>query len=258
MKLYILFALFCLLIPETAFAELSMTNQWRIEQADHRCRLTNNDITYTEYWGDAVTEDNKETICMAEHFANLVMMDGDAWLEKQGVELIQQCKEVTKKDKNKYFLCLQKNLVQFIKILSSPCRELGVEKLWEEKMCRRLVSFIFIQRFEELLEVSKTPVEKIGAWIDRIGNIGAVRILFNPVMAVLWLIVFILDMMLLIDRGNWTRVPRLGIIIGSIILVSCYVKGGLRYFSAGIAIFIMVAVIVWNHLQLKFKIDKKK
>jgi len=257
-KIQILLVGCCLLIPLNTYAELSVTSQWRIEQADHRCRTTGNAITYKEYWGDAVTDDTKETICMAEQFADLVVMDGDPFLEKQGVELIQQCKKQTKNDMNKYFMCLKKNLEQVTKVLSSPCRELGEAQLWEEEMCRRLVSFIFVQRFEKIMEVNRPPMEKLKLWVDKLGNMVAVNVLFNPIMAVLCLIVFIADVVLIVDRGNWTRASKMCIIVGMIILVSCYVKEGLRTFSSIIAILVTVSAVAWNHLKSKFGFDRKK
>ncbi|MCK5083456.1 MAG: hypothetical protein KAR31_11160, partial [Candidatus Omnitrophica bacterium] len=88
-------------IPGIVAAELSVVNQWRLEQATHRCGEMDNAITFPEYWRNSVTDENRETVCMAEQFAKIAAEEGDEWLKNASVEFIEKCKGVNEKDNAK-------------------------------------------------------------------------------------------------------------------------------------------------------------
>ena len=65
---------------------------------------------------------------------------------------IKQCEKQGKNDEQMYSYCLQRNLGQKILALSSPCRELGEKGLWSTQNCQHLVSYIFMSKFDDILE----------------------------------------------------------------------------------------------------------
>ncbi|OGX35111.1 MAG: hypothetical protein A3C36_07050 [Omnitrophica WOR_2 bacterium RIFCSPHIGHO2_02_FULL_52_10] len=263
MKFRIILTITILLLSasDAVFAELSLTGTWRIEQAAGECQASGNQLLYPEYWQDAVTEENKETLCMAERFSDLVALDGDTWLKTKAAPMIQQCREDAKVDKRAYFTCLQENLESVTGELGSPCRELGVEKLWDEKMCRRLISYIFISKFEQVLEASQPLKDRILARIERVKDIAFARNFFNPVIAVIFLVLYVLDVVV-VDSGNWTRVSqrvsRMGFTAGPAILGSCFAQGGLRHFISGCIIAVLVIAVIVNHIRLHYKLKKER
>lgn len=248
-----IFCLFacCVVGAEIAAAELSVTNQWRIEQSVDYCGKTNNTLAYPEYWGSTVTDENRETVCLAEQYAQFVALEGGQWLENQGVEFINQCKAYSKGDNTKYFSCLREGLQQVTNQISSSCQELGDEGLWEEDRCRRLVTYIFIKDFDKILQTNRPLIKKLM-------DIKILKILFNPVTAIVLLLLFVLDIVLLTDPGNWMRVPGFGFLVGTIILASWFFQGELRFIGMGGAVLICVGGIIRNHILVVFKPDKKK
>lgn len=239
-------------------SELSFTNAWRIEQAIERCDRFNNELIYKEYWGDSVKPENKKTVCIAEQFADQVAADGDSWLEEKSVNLIEQCENQGRKDKRIYHLCLQKNLEENIKILSLPCKELGEKKLWSERGCERLVSYIFIKKFEKVVESSRPLLERFKLALNRTNEMMLVRFFVNPVMATFVFILFVLDVVFLIDKGAWIRVTKISLFFGPLILFSCFTKGEARLLSSGIVIVIISMLVVWKHRRAAVESEKKK
>jgi len=245
-------------VSKTALDDLSLISTWRIKQATSLCEESNNELIYKEYWGSSIRSENMNTVCMAERFADQVAGDGYLWLNKKAVELIEQCKKQGEKDKRIYTFCLEKNLKQITKTLSSPCAELGEHNLWEEQKCRRLVSYIFIQDFQEVLEANKSTSEKLFNFFDQLSQNLLVKILFNPITAISILILFVFDIIVFISPGNWVAVTKINFIIGSLILVSCFLKGGLLILSTSFVIVLLILIIFWNHKKLLSKSKEKK
>jgi len=245
-------------IVNIAEAELSLTSTWRIEQAIERCDQSNNELAYKEYWQDSVKPENKKTVCMAEQFADQVAADGDSWLEESSINLIEQCEKQGRKNREIYHLCLQLNLENKTKILSKPCKELGEKNLWSEQKCERLVSYIFLKKFEKIVESNRPWYERFMHAFDRTNEMMLARLLINPVAAIVLFILFALDVILFVDRGAWTRIMNTSFYIGPLILISCFAKGGIRIFSSGIVIVIIIMLIAWNHRKTFMKLDKEK
>jgi hypothetical protein len=244
--------------PQIVFGELSVTNKWRIEQATLRCTESNNAIRYQEYWQDSVSDENEEVVCMAEQVADLIVTEeADEWLEKKAIELIESCKNDAKRDMRIYFLCLQKNLDRNTRIVSSPCKEFGREQLWDQEQCSRLVSFIFMKRFEGVLEENKPQIQKVHTSIDKIKDVKVVRTVFNPIIAIIFFYLLALAIVFLIDRGNWMRVSRWGFVTGPFIVISCFFSGGWRFFLAGIAIITLIVLVLWNRRKTIVELIKK-
>jgi len=260
-KVFLLLILLCLFAPVAVFGELSVTNKWRIEQATRQCAENHNAIQYREYWQDTVSKESDEVVCMAEQVAGLIVAEGDEWLDKKALELIENCKEQAKKDMSVYFLCLQKNLDRTTRIISSACTELGKENLWDKEQCKRLVTFIFMKKFEVVLEEHKPQIKKINASIDEIKKVKVVRTLFNPIMAIIFFYLLALVVVFWIDGGNWMRISIWGFVTGPFIIASCILQGGWRFFLSGIAILILLIFVlcVQRKAVLKFinKIKKK-
>jgi len=239
-------------------SELSLASTWRIEQALERCDQSNNELIYKAYWRDSVKPENKRTVCIAEQFADQLAADGDMWLEKSSANLIEQCETQGRKNKKIYYLCLQRNLEKNIKILSLPCKELGEKKLWSERKCEQLVSYIFKKNFEKIVESNKPPLVRFKLALDRLSGKTLLPFFVNPVMAIFVFILFALDVVFLIDNGTWIRVTKTSFFLGPLILLSCFTKGGIRLLSSGIAIVIILMLILWNHRRTPVKVEKKK
>ena len=244
-------SVFCLFVAGVAVAELSVTSQWRIEQAKHRCDTTENAIVYTEYWQDSVTDENRETVCMAEQFAKIAAEEGDEWLKNASVEFIEKCKGVNEKDNAKYYSCLRIGLEKISKQLSSSCKELEDEGLWDAARCERLVSYIFIKEFNKVLMDHRSIVEK--AMENEI-----LKFLFGPIPAIIMLLLYVIDIVLITDPGNWWRIPKLGLIVGTIILVSWFLPDQWKFLCLSFAILICIVGILGNHVAGLFKSDKEK
>jgi len=238
--------------------ELSLASTWRIEQAIERCDRSNNELIYKNYWKDSVKPENKKTVCIAEQFAGQLTADGDAWLENDSANLVKQCEVQGRKNKNIYQLCLQRNLENKIKILSLPCKELGEKKLWDERKCKRLVSYIFITKFENVIESQKPLLGRFKHALDRMNEITLVRYLVNPVTAILVFIAFAFDVIFLIEKGTWMRLMKTSYFLGPLILLTCFAKGGMRLLSSGLVMVITIMLIIWNHQRNTVKLDKKK
>ena len=253
LRIFHIFCLFtcCLFNSGIVAAELSVTNQWRIEQSVHRCGKTDNALTYPEYWEDTITDENRETVCMAEQFAQLVAVEGEGWLKNEGVKFINKCKTQSKGNDAKYYACLQAGLEKITKQLSSSCKELGEEGLWDEGRCRRLVSYIFMTDFDKVMQANRPLITKV---MDS----KILKLLFSPIAAIILLILYVLDVVLLTDPGNWMRIPRFGFIVGTIILGTWFFQGELRFIGMGVAVLICVGGIIRNHIRVLFKPDKKK
>jgi hypothetical protein len=257
MKSKVFLAILFLAASDTVYAELSITDQWRLEQAVNKCEKSNNELRYPEYWGDAVTEENKETLCMAEQYSELVVLDGDTWLKDKAVPMIQQCREDANIKKHVYFSCLQENLERVTKAISAPCQKLGAEQLWDEKMCQRLISYIFVLKFEKVLEASKPWGERILSRIDRVKDVAVLRIVFNPVTAIIFLILYVLDVVVLVEPGNWMRASQMGFMAGLAILGNCLAQGGLRYSISGVIMVVLGIAVIWNHINIGDKLNKE-
>ncbi|MCK5177926.1 MAG: hypothetical protein KAR32_00215 [Candidatus Omnitrophica bacterium] len=240
----------CLLSPDIAAAELSMINQWRIEQAIDRCQRTDNTLIFPEYWGTTVTDENRETVCMAEQFARLAALEGDGWLKNKALEFINQCKTESEGNDTQYYTCLQAGLTKVTKELSSSCEELGEAGLWDGNRCRRLVSYIFIKDFDKVMQSNRPIVEKM---MDS----KTLKLLFSPIAAIILLLLYVLDVVLLTDLGNWWRIPKFGFLVGSVILGSWFLHGELHFAGMGAAVLICVGGIILNHIMVKSKSDKK-
>ena len=258
MKFKIVLMSVYLLMASTAFAELSEVNAKRIKRGVDRCEKINNELTYTEYWGDSIAPENLKVICIAEKFAHQVAAVGKPWLKNDAGELIDQCKEEGKKDRQIYYLCLQQNLEKNVRTLSLPCRELGAEKLWSEQECRHLVSYIFMTRFEKVLKSKMTLYENLEALADRIsGNIW-LKLLVNPAMATLFFIALVYDVLYLSKHGSWMRVTKVSFAFGPLLLLTCFPKGGMSILSSGGIMLLMSLGVIWNHLGIKITFKRKK
>jgi len=241
----------------TNITELSMISSFRIKQARAHCEKTNNELVYKEYWGKSVKSESMNTVCIAEQFADQVAADGYQWLNKKAVPLIEQCKLQGKKDKRIYSFCLQKNLQQITKILSAPCAEMGEKNLWDEQNCRRLVSYIFVLNFEEVLEENMPFFEKLSNSFDKFSRNTLVKIIFNPITAILILIIFVMDIVMLITPGDWSQVSKLSFILGPLILLASFLQGGMRVLFSGIVVITLLLMIFWNHNKSLFESKKK-
>lgn len=264
LKFKILFACVCLLASTTVYADepieskLSLTSTWRIEQAVRRCDQSNNELIYKEYWGDSTKPENQKTVCIAEQFAIQVAADGDGWIETSTSKLMEECEKQGWNNEEIYFLCLKKNLEKNARILSSPCKELGEKKLWDQRKCEHLVSYIFMANFDDAVKSSRSLWDKIVRAFDRLSNNIWANFFINPVTAILVFILFVLDVVFLIEKGTWMRVTKIGLIIGVLLLVTCFTKGGIRLFLSGFAIIVIFSIIGWNHRVVKRKSEKKK
>jgi len=130
-------------------------------------------------------------------------------------------------------------------------QELGAEGLWDEKRCSRLVSYIFIQKFDKILTANR-PL------IDKVMGIKMLRSLFTPVVAIICLILFVLDIVVLTDRGNWFRIPRFVLTVGTIILASFFFGEIFQFFGTGGAVIVSISAIIWNHVKLIMESEKKE
>lgn len=258
MKIKILLAVVYLLTASTAFAELSADNAKKIKRGVDRCKQVNNELTYTEYWGDTVAPESLNVVCIAEKFAHQVAAKGNSWLKAGAVELIQYCKEEGIRDKRIYYNCLQENLEQNVGVISAPCRELAAEKMWSEQECRHLVSYIFMSRFEKVLKSQMTLQEHLEAIGDRVSGNIYLKLLANPIVAILFFLVMIYDILYLSKNGSWMRVSRISIVIGPLLMLSCFPKGGLNILSSGGIMLLMLLVILWNHFGIKIEFKRKK
>lgn len=243
--------LLCAWMARPAWADLSVTNAWRIEQAQNWCDSEHNKIIYDEYWQGTVTDENRQTVCVAEQFAKQITDDqGDKWLAAKALEYIRRCKERTGKDMSLYYTCLEQVMDQTTKELTVPCQELGSEGLWEAPRCSRLISYIFIQRFEKILRDIR-PVHV------KLMDVKLLRLLFNPIVAIVLLFMFVLDIVLLVDPGNWMRVPRISFFVGIVILVSFFVPKEYNFVGLGVVVAWLVLSIVWNHVDLMLHPEKR-
>ena len=238
--------------------ELSLTNTWRIEQAIERCDQSKNELTYKKYWQDSVNPENQKTVCIAEQFADQVAADGDAWLEKKANDLIDQCEMKGRKDVSMYTLCLERNIDKNAKVLSLPCNELGEKKLWSTQECEHLVSYIFISKFEKILLSRKPLLDRLKAPLDELSEGIFFKFFVNPVMAILLFILYVLDVIFLIEGGTWMRVTKAGLFLGPLILLSCFTYGGLGLLSSGITMVAILMTIAWNHRVIVRKKEKPK
>ncbi|MBN1869762.1 MAG: hypothetical protein JW847_04200 [Candidatus Omnitrophica bacterium] len=242
----------CLLGVRNVSAELSVTGKWRIEQAVQQCEKTGHAITYPEYWKDSVTEENRETVCVAEQFAQLVAVEGEDWLEQKSVAFIQQCKTQSKEDNTKYYSCLQAGLKEVMDgFFSSSCQEVGDEGLWDKDMCQRLVSYIFLKDFDKIFKDQRPLIEKL--MDDKI-----LKYVFSPIGAIILLVLFVLDLVFLTGSGNWPKISTSGLMVGTVILVSWFLKDKWRFIGMGVAVAASGTGIILNHILALFKTDKKK
>lgn len=235
----------------SANAELSLTNQWRIDQAKDRCAQVNDELIYKDYWGDTVKPENLNAVCMAEYFGELVAAEGDEWLTNKAELLIDQCKEESKRNQQNYFACLQTNLEQFSQTLSSPCVELHKEGLWFEDRCRRLVSYIFVGRFNKILESKKPFYERIIYFANRLKSNTAIRYACHPLTALVVFALYIFHFVFLVDPGNWVKTKKAAILMGSQIAAATIVEGGARIILSGLVMFISLGLIIWNHVAIQ-------
>jgi hypothetical protein len=250
-RLTLLFLLFSSVVA----AELSVTSKWRIEQAIQRCHATDNALTYAAYWGNSVTEGNRETVCIAEHFAQLANWEGDEWLEEKAPVFISSCRVQAQKNDEEYSKCLQNGVRVITQQISSSCKELGEEGLWDESRCKDLISYIFITKFDKIL-LAQRP------FLTKVMDNKVFQLLCHPITAILFLILFVIDVLVWIDPGNWMRVSKMALFVGSIISLSFFLKGQWRFLGMGIAVLTSVGAITWNHItagmKSKRKVKKKK
>jgi len=148
-KFKILLVFSCLLASTTVYAELSMVNKQRVGKGMLECKEENNELIYKDYWKDSVKPENLKSVCMAERFADQVAAEGEIWLENEAVALIYLCGEDPDSRKS-FFSCMRTRLDEVAEDISEPCVELGSEKLWSEDKCKRLVSYIFLNKFNRI------------------------------------------------------------------------------------------------------------
>ena len=188
---------------------------------------------------------------MAEQFAQLVSDEGEGWLENKSLEFINQCKTHSAGNNTKYYSCLEMGLKKVTKQLSSSCQELGEEGLWDEDRCARLVSYIFIKDFDTIMQANRPLIEKVT-------GSKVLNSLFNPIVAIVLLILYVLNIVLLVDPGNWSGTSKFCFVVGAIILGSWFLKSEFRFFGMGGAILICVGGIILSYIKMLFKPDKKQ
>jgi len=114
-----------------------------------------------------------------------------------------------------------------------------------------LVSYIFIQKFDKVLTAHRPLIKKAM-------DVKLFRSLFTPIAAIICLVLFVLDVVILTDRGNWMRIPRFGFIVGTIILASLLLGEEFQFLGTGAAVIVSIIAIAWNHVKLIIKPEKKK
>jgi hypothetical protein len=182
----------------------------------------------------------------------MVAEDGDPWLKHAGVEFINQCKKTKSEGGDTaYYTCLQTGLKKVTGQLSGPCKELGEEGLWDEARCQRLISYIFIKEFDEVLRANRPILQKL---MDR----KVLNFLSNPILAIILLLLYVLDIVFWTDPGNWYRIPKFGFIVGALILISWFLDDQYRFLGIIVAVLICVGGIIRNHVLVLLKNKKKK
>lgn len=276
MKFKILLAFVCLLISTTVFVShespvgvkessaepiestLSMINTWKIQTAIKRCGNSNNELIYKEYWTDSVGSEDMESTCIAEQFADQAAEEGDVWLDKKAEKLIEECERQGQRAPEMYYLCLKNNLRRVTNTLSSPCKELGEQNLWNEQSCAHLISYIFMEKFNKILNPKKPLLERFKLTLDRISKNTFVYFFINPLVAIIVFIFFVVDVVYLIEKGTWMHVTRVGLFMGPLLLISCFTKDGTRLLLSGIIIIAIFLISRWNHQVAKLKSKKEK
>jgi len=234
-----------------AAAELTVTTQWRIEQASETCTESGNALTFPDYWGEGVTDENHETVCIAEQFALLLKDDGQGWLDNASAIFIDTCKEAGGDDDVKYYQCLQKGLKKITKQVSAPCQELGEEGLWDEDLCRQLVSYVFIDDFQQVMEAHRPVLEKLA---ER----ETLHVIFGPIAAVIAMLLYVLDVVIWTDPGNWWRIPKFGSLVGALILGAWFLSSPWNLLGTAAAVCICVGGMVRNHILDAISPKRKK
>lgn len=238
--------------------KLSLSNSLKIEQAVKRCEQSNNELVYKKYWGDSIDSENQNSTCVAEQFADQLAADGNIWIETMAVDLIEQCEKQGRKEKKIYFYCLEKNLKSKVNILSSPCKELGKQGMWDYPACKDLVSYIFMEKFDNVLKHNTSLWERFNLALDGLSKGIFIKFFINPVMAILVFVLFVLDVVFLIEKGTWMRVTKTGLGISPVLLIACFTKGGIQLLFSAIVMVVMFAFIVFNHYKFPKKPKKKK
>jgi len=255
MKLRVAYILgFIMLFLNTAqsvCAELSLMNKVRIEQAIHRCETFDNELKYLDYWQDTITDENRETACLAEQFARQVAENGERWIQSKGDIFIVSCQKMNKGEQSKYYRCLRKGVDKILKQVTSPCNNLGAARVWDAEMCTRLVSYIFIIQFEEKIEKHKPILQKLLA-------IEFLKKLFQPIPAIILLVAYVLNIVLFADPGHWARIPRFGFSIGVLILLASYLEQGTyRFIASGVAIIIVTIAFIISTTHALIRLKRK-
>ncbi len=93
--------------------------------------------------------------------------------------------------------------------------------------------------------------------MQKIADFKFLGLLFNPIVAIIFLIFFVFDVVVLTDPGNWMRISKPVLFIGIIILVTMFLEGTLRLIGMGIAVLMSIGAIIWNHLRGVIKKKKK-
>ena len=195
---------------------------------------------------------------MAEQFADLALLDGDDWLENKAAAYIKECRTKSKDDETAYFTCLGKGVDSVVAALATPCRELGAAQLWDENMCQQLIGFIFVKKFEGVLEANQPLFKRFLSILDKFNEVKSMRVIFNPAAALVILFLYFLDVVILVEPGNWMKITKMGLGIGLAILASCFTSGGLRVLISGIVVLVLAVGFIWNHVKPKFISAKGK
>ena len=115
-----------------------------------------------------------------------------------------------------------------------------------------------MKKFEKILKSQMTPYEHLEALADRIsGNIW-LKLLVNPVMAILFFLFMNYDVLYLSRNGSWMRVTKVSFVFGPFLLLTCFPKGGMSILSSGGIMLLMSLVVIWNHLGIKITFKRKK
>ena len=92
-------------------------------------------------------------------------------------------------------------------------------------------------------------------------DILVLRLLFNAFGAIIVLILYVVDVMLVIDPGNWMRFLKVVVIAGAVILVSLFLKEQWRFVGMAASFLLSLSAIIFSHAKMllsKERREKKK
>lgn len=115
-----------------------------------------------------------------------------------------------------------------------------------------------MEKFDKVLKYNKSLWERLKLVLDSLSKGIFIKFFINPVMATLVFVLFVLDVVFLIEKGTWMRVTKTGLGISPVLLIACFTKGGIRLLFSGIVMVVMFTIIVFNHYKFPKKPKKKK